>query len=177
MEGLRKLHALTVTRFSMACMFMPHPVILLALKPVGAESLVFLRVLNRFQRRTTIICSMVELHLEIYVEHMKCKLGVACTTGKLHIAFRYTITQGSGFEYTHQKQTSGADQFVCVISHIELMNMDLETGKDMAFKSGVNNLMLTIIQVNLFKCVFGCARLACSARRLSRRSRSSSSQP
>jgi elongation factor G len=39
---------------------------------------------------------MGELHLEIYVERMRCEYGVA---------FRETITKRAEFAYTHKKQT------------------------------------------------------------------------
>jgi elongation factor G len=136
--------------FSMTSMFVPDPVISLALKPVGAESPNFSRALNRFQKedptfkvhidaesKETIISGMGELHLEIYVERMKREYGVACTTGKPRVAFRETITQRADFAYTHRKQTGGAGQFARVIGYVEPMDMDPDTGKDTAFESVV----------------------------------------
>jgi elongation factor G len=45
---------------------------------------------------------MGELHLEIYVERMKCEYGVAYTTGRPQVAFRETVTERAEFSYTHK---------------------------------------------------------------------------
>jgi elongation factor G len=138
------------TSYSMTSMFVPEPVISLALKPVGQEGPNFSRALNRFQKedptfkvhidaesKETIISGMGELHLEIYVERMKREYNVACTTGKPRVAFRETITERAEFAYTHKKQTGGAGQFARVIGHIEPMEVDPDTSKDTAFESVV----------------------------------------
>ena len=78
---------------------------------------------------------MGELHLEIYVERMRREYNTECTTGKPRVAFRETITQRAEFSYTHKKQTGGAGQYARVIGHIEPMEMDEETGKDIAFEN------------------------------------------
>ncbi|KAI0660107.1 elongation factor G mitochondrial [Cubamyces menziesii] len=139
------------TNFSMTSMYVPEPVISLALKPVGAETPNFSRALNRFQKedptfrvhidkesKETIISGMGELHLEIYVERMKREYNVECTTGKPRVAFRETITQRADFFYTHKKQTGGAGQYARVIGFVEPMQMNEETGKDVEF---VNQVM------------------------------------
>ena len=48
---------------------------------------------------------MGELHLEIYVEHMRREYNTDCVTGKPRVAFRETITQRADFAYTHKKPT------------------------------------------------------------------------
>ncbi|EIM84999.1 elongation factor G mitochondrial [Stereum hirsutum FP-91666 SS1] len=138
------------SNFSMSSMFVPEPVISLALKPVGQETPNFSRALNRFQKedptfrvhidqesRETIISGMGELHLEIYVERMKREYNVACTTGRPRVAFRETITQRSDFYYTHKKQTGGAGQYARVIGHIEPIEFKPEGGKDVEFENVV----------------------------------------
>ena len=138
-------------------MFVPEPVISLALKPVGQETPNFSRALNRFQKedptfrvhidpesKETIISGMGELHLEIYVERMRREYNVECTTGKPRVAYRETITSRADFSYTHKKQTGGAGQFARVIGWIEPMQKDEESGKDVAF---TNQLMGTNIHV------------------------------
>jgi len=138
---------------SMSSMFVPEPVISLAIHPQskdGSASTNFSRALNRFQKEDptfrvhvdsesseTIISGMGELHLEIYVERMRREYGVACDTGKPKVAFRETITQKSSFVYTHKKQTGGAGQFGRVMGYIEPMDKDEETGKDVAFENRV----------------------------------------
>lgn len=143
------------TNYTMSSMFVPEPVISLALKPVGQETPNFSRALNRFRRedptfrvhidpesKETIISGMGELHLEIYVERMRREYNVECTTGKPRVAYRETITSRADFTYTHKKQTGGAGQFARVIGWIEPMEKDEETGKDVAFE---NQLMGTNI--------------------------------
>lgn len=80
---------------------------------------------------------MGELHLEIYVERIRREYNVDCITGKPRVAFRETVTQRAEFSYTHKKQTGGAGQFARVIGHIEPMETDPETGKDVGFESVV----------------------------------------
>ncbi|KAF9449353.1 elongation factor G, mitochondrial [Macrolepiota fuliginosa MF-IS2] len=138
------------TSFSMSSMFVPEPVISLAIKPKGQETPSFSRALNRFQKedptfrvhidhesKETIISGMGELHLEIYVERMKREYNTECTTGKPRVAFRETITQRASFDYTHKKQTGGAGQYAKVIGYIEPMEPDPETAKDTDFESVV----------------------------------------
>ncbi|KAJ7497181.1 elongation factor G, mitochondrial [Mycena latifolia] len=136
------------TSFSMTSMFVPEPVISLAIKSTGIETPNFSRALNRFQKedptfrvhidqesKETIISGMGELHLEIYVERMRREYNVDCVTGKPRVAFRETISKRSDFTYVHKKQTGGAGQYAKVVGYIEPMAMDPETGKDVAFEN------------------------------------------
>ncbi|KAG5645328.1 Elongation factor G, mitochondrial [Asterophora parasitica] len=138
------------TNYSMTSMYVPEPVISLAIKANGVETPNFSRALNRFQKedptfrvhldkdsKETIISGMGELHLEIYVERMRREYNVDCTTGKPRVAFRETITQRAEFNYTHKKQTGGAGQFAKVVGYIEPMERDPETGKDVEFENVV----------------------------------------
>lgn len=85
----------------------------------------------------TIISGMGELHLEIYVERLRREYRVECTTGRPLVAYRETITKRSEFNYLHKKQTGGAGQFARVMGHIEPMERDPETGKDLDFENVV----------------------------------------
>ncbi|CAL1701830.1 unnamed protein product [Somion occarium] len=138
------------TTFSMTSMYVPEPVVSLALKPLGQETPNFSRALNRFTKedptfrvhidkdsKETIISGMGELHLDIYAERMRREYKVECVTGKPRVAFRETISQRADFHYTHKKQTGGAGQFARVIGYIEPMEKDEETGKDVAFENSV----------------------------------------
>lgn len=138
------------TSYSMTSMYVPEPVISLAIKANGIETPNFSRALNRFKKedptfrvhldqesKETIISGMGELHLEIYVERMRREYNVDCTTGKPRVAFRETITEKANFNYTHRKQTGGAGQFAKVVGHIEPMERDPETGKDVEFENVV----------------------------------------
>ncbi|KAJ3743258.1 P-loop containing nucleoside triphosphate hydrolase protein [Lentinula detonsa] len=138
------------TSYSMTSMYVPEPVISLAIKSKGIETPNFSRALNRFQKedptfrvhvdhesKETIISGMGELHLEIYVERMRREYNVDCITGKPRVAFRETITSRADFNYTHKKQTGGAGQFAKVIGYIEPMQPDEESGKDTEFVNDI----------------------------------------
>jgi elongation factor G len=131
-------------------MFVPEPVISLAIRPKGQESPNFSRALNRFQKedptfrvhvdaesQETIISGMGELHLDIYIERMKREYNVPCVTGKPRVAFRETITNEAEFTYTHKKQTGGAGQYGKVMGRLVPMEKDPESGKDTAFESNI----------------------------------------
>jgi len=118
---------------AMSTMFVPEPVISLAINPKDKKSADKLgRALNRFTKedptfRTfvdhesneTIIRGMGELHLEIYIERMKREYGIELETGMPQVAYRETITQAANFDYTHKKQTGGAGQYGRVAGMLE----------------------------------------------------------
>ena len=119
--------------YSMTSIFVPEPVISLAVDPVDKNaSANMAKALNRFVRedptfRTyvdpeshqTIIQGMGELHLDVYVERMKREYRAKVVTGKPEVAYREAIGQRAEFAYTHKKQTGGAGQFGRVVGFIE----------------------------------------------------------
>ena len=118
---------------TMLSMFVPEPVISLALIPKDNKAQISMsKALNRFTKedptfRThvdaetneTIIEGMGELHLEIYVERMRREYAAEVTTGNPRVAYRETITRRAEFNYTHKKQTGGAGQFGRVAGFLE----------------------------------------------------------
>ena len=111
-------------RQSLTSMFVPDPVVSLALVPKARNSPNFSKALGRFTKEDptfrvhtddesgqTIISGMGELHLEIYVERLKREYGVECSTGNPKVAFRETASTRSKFAYTHKKQSGGSGQF------------------------------------------------------------------
>ncbi len=118
---------------TMTSMFVPEPVISLAIFPKDNKSQINMsKALNRFTKedptfRThvddetseTIIEGMGELHLEIYVERMKREYSAEVETGKPRVAYRETITQRADFNYTHRKQTGGSGQYARVAGFLE----------------------------------------------------------
>ena len=118
---------------TMTSMFVPDPVISLALAPRDNKSqLNMSKALNRFTKedptfRTfvdeetneTIIEGMGELHLEVYVERMKREYNAEVITGKPQVAYRETITQQAAFDYIHKKQTGGAGQYGRIAGYLE----------------------------------------------------------
>ena len=120
-------------RLSMTSMFVPEPVVKLAIKPKDkAAANNFSKALNRFSKEDptfqvaldeesneTIIAGMGELHLEIYVERLKREYSVETVTGMPQVAYRETVTKSTPYDYTHKKQTGGQGQFAKVMGTIE----------------------------------------------------------
>ncbi len=118
---------------SMTSMFVPKPVISLAISPKNNDARINMsKALGRFTKedptfRTyvddetndTIIEGMGELHLEVYVERMRREYDAEVITGKPRVAYRETITRMSEFNYTHKKQTGGAGQYGRVAGYME----------------------------------------------------------
>ena len=118
---------------NMTSMFVPEPVISLAIVPKDNKSQINMsKALNRFTKedptfRTyvdnetgdTIIEGMGELHLDVYVERMKREYGAEVSTGNPRVAYRETITQRAEFNYTHKKQTGGSGQYGRVAGYVE----------------------------------------------------------
>ena len=118
---------------AMTSIYVPEPVISLAIKPVDKRSLDRMaKALNRFTKedptfRThvdpesleTIIQGMGELHLDVYVERMKREYDAEVETGKPQVAYREAISVKAEFDYTHKKQTGGAGQYGRVIGYVE----------------------------------------------------------
>ncbi|MCF8068780.1 MAG: elongation factor G [Desulfobacterales bacterium] len=118
---------------TMTSMFVPEPVISLAIVPVDKKSEVNIsKALSRFTKEDptfttyvsdetgdTIISGMGELHLEVYVERMRREYKAEVETGKPRVAYRETITQRAEFNYTHKKQTGGSGQYGRIAGFIE----------------------------------------------------------
>ncbi|WP_461257767.1 elongation factor G [Treponema sp. R80B11-R83G3] len=119
--------------YAMTSMFVPNPVISLAIMPKDKKSAdQMAKALNRFTKEDptfqtyvdpesnqTIIKGMGELHLEVYIERMRREYKCELDTGMPQVAYRETITQKAEFNYTHKKQTGGAGQFGRVAGYME----------------------------------------------------------
>jgi len=119
--------------YAMTSMFVPSPVISLAIMPKDKKSAdQMAKALNRFTKEDptfqtyvdpesnqTIIKGMGELHLEVYIERMRREYRCELDTGMPQVAYRETITQKAEFNYTHKKQTGGAGQFGRVAGYME----------------------------------------------------------
>jgi elongation factor G len=118
---------------AMSSMFVPKPVISLAIKPKDNKMLDNMsKALARFMRedptfRTTVdedsnetlIAGMGELHLDVYVERMKREYNTEVETGQPRVAYRECISRRADFLYTHKKQTGGSGQYAKVGGYIE----------------------------------------------------------
>jgi len=119
--------------YAMTSMFVPAPVISLAVMPKDKKSADQMgKALNRFTKEDptfqtyvdaesnqTIIKGMGELHLEVYIERMRREYKCEVDTGAPQVAYRETITQKAEFNYTHRKQTGGSGQFGRVAGYME----------------------------------------------------------
>jgi len=120
-------------RLTMTSMFVPEPVISLAITPSDNKAQINMsKALNRFTKEDptfrvfvnpetneTIIQGMGELHLEVYVERMRREYKAEVDTGRPQVAYRETITQQAAFDYLHKKQTGGSGQYGRVAGYLE----------------------------------------------------------
>ena len=119
--------------YSMSSMYVPTPVISLAVNPKDKKSAdQMAKALNRFTKEDptfqsyvdpesnqTIIKGMGELHLDVYIERMRREYKVELEIGRPEVAYREAIGQMAEFNYTHKKQTGGAGQYARVAGFIE----------------------------------------------------------
>ncbi|MHB9295593.1 putative elongation factor G [Pillotina sp. SPG140] len=119
--------------YAMTSMFVPEPVISLAIKPKDKQSADKMsKALNRFTKEDptfqtfvdpesnqTIIKGMGELHLEVYITRMQREYNCELETGMPQVAYRETISRRADFNYTHRKQTGGAGQYGRVAGYLE----------------------------------------------------------
>ncbi|MDX9826196.1 MAG: elongation factor G [Spirochaetia bacterium] len=119
--------------YAMTSMFIPEPVISLAIEPKDKKSSDQMgKALNRFTKEDptfqtyvdpesnqTIIKGMGELHLEVYVERMRREYKCEVEVGRPQVAYREAITQRADFNYTHKKQTGGSGQYGRVAGYME----------------------------------------------------------
>ncbi|GAB6089167.1 elongation factor G [Spirochaeta dissipatitropha] len=119
--------------YSMTSMYVPAPVISLAVFPKDKKSSDNMaKALNRFTKEDptfttyvdpesnqTVIQGMGELHLEVYIERMKREYKAEVDTGMPQVAYRETISRKVEFDYTHKKQTGGSGQYGRVAGYFE----------------------------------------------------------
>jgi elongation factor G len=119
--------------YAMSSMFVPEPVISLAITPRDKKSAdQMAKALNRFTKEDptfqtyvdsesnqTIIRGMGELHLEVYIERMRREYKCEVETGMPQVAYREAITARADFNYTHKKQTGGSGQYGRVAGYME----------------------------------------------------------
>jgi len=124
--------------YAMTSMFVPTPVISLAINPIDKKSADNMaKALNRFTKEDptfqtyvdpesnqTIIKGMGELHLEVYIERMKREYKAEVEVGRPEVAYREAIQQRAEFNYTHKKQSGGSGQFARVAGYIEPISED-----------------------------------------------------
>jgi elongation factor G len=114
-------------------MFVPEPVIKMAITPTNRDGLDKLsKALQRFTREDptfrvatdeetgeTLIAGMGELHLDIYVERIKREYKVDVEVGAPKVSYREAPTRATAYDYKHKKQTGGSGQYAHIIGHLE----------------------------------------------------------
>jgi elongation factor G len=117
---------------SMESIWVPEPVIELAIKPAKQDDLVKVsKALNRFMKEDptfrvkvdeesneTIIKGMGELHLEIYVERIKREYKAEVIVGQPKVNYREAPTIPSTYDYKHKKQTGGSGQYAHIVGNL-----------------------------------------------------------
>lgn len=118
---------------SLEGMFVPDPVITLAITPKTQEDITKVaKALHRFVREDptlhvstdpesgkTLISGMGELHLEIYIERMQQEYKAEVYVGQPAVAYRETITRKSHFDFRLKKQSGGPGQYAHIIGYLE----------------------------------------------------------
>jgi elongation factor G len=136
----------TGLNLSMTSMYVPEPVISLAITPQDNKSQINMsKALNRFtkedptfrvyvekQTSETIVEGMGELHLDVYLERMRREYHAKVEAGKPQVAYRETITKKADFNFTHKKQTGGAGQYGRIAGYLEPV-----TGEDFVFENKI----------------------------------------
>ncbi|MEX0937866.1 MAG: elongation factor G [Pirellulales bacterium] len=121
-------------------MFVPEPVIKMAIQPTSRDSVDRLgKALARFRKEDptfnvftddetgeTVIAGMGELHLEIYVERIRREYKVAVEVGAPKVSYREAATRDATFDFRHKKQTGGSGQFAHIVGHFEPLPDDSE---------------------------------------------------
>ncbi|MBM4094196.1 MAG: elongation factor G [Planctomycetes bacterium] len=123
---------------SLESMFVPEPVIQLAVAPVNRGDVDRLgKALARFRKEdptfrvTTdretgemLISGMGELHLEVYVERIRREYKVELKIGAPRVSYRESPTRPATFDYKHKKQTGGSGQFAHIVGRFEPLPED-----------------------------------------------------
>jgi elongation factor G len=112
-------------------MFVPEPVIKMAITPISREGGDKLsKALQRFTKEDptfratsdeetgdTLIAGMGELHLEIYVERMRREYKLDVEVGAPKVSYREAPTKETEYDFKHKKQTGGSGQYAHVKGH------------------------------------------------------------
>lgn len=123
---------------SMESIFVPEPVIELAIKPEKQDDLVKVsKALNRFMKEDptfrvmvdeetgeTIIKGMGELHLEIYVQRIQREYKASVIVGQPKVNYRECPTLSTDYDYKHKKQTGGSGQYAHIVGRLSPLPED-----------------------------------------------------
>ena len=153
-------------RLALSSMFVPRPVISLAVSPKKgvAPNVIeaFGNALQRFSRedptlrvhvddesKQTILSGMGELHLDVYVQRMLREYKVDCDVGAPKVNYREAIGSKSTFDYLHKKQTGGSGQYARVTGYIEPLEPSDDKEEKQTFEF-VNEIVGTSVPHEFF---------------------------
>jgi elongation factor G len=125
---------------SLESMFIPDPVIKIAVTPVSrADSEKLGKALQRFRREDptfrvntddetgeVLISGMGELHLEIYTERIRREYRVEVEVGAPKVSYREAPMKAVEFNYKHKKQTGGSGQYAHIVGKLVPLPEDAE---------------------------------------------------
>jgi elongation factor G len=125
----------------------PEPVITMAVEPLaredqasfskGLHTLVdedpSLRLGQDSESGQTLLSGVGELQLEVTLEKLRTRFGVAVHTGQPEVALRETVSREASVRYVHKKQTGGPGQFAEVALRLE----PLPRGEGLRFVSEI----------------------------------------
>ena len=142
-------YAATPKFCSLESMFVPEPVIQVAVSPRNrADADRLGKALARFRKedptfrvRTDsetneiLIAGMGELHLDIYIERIRREYKVAVDVGAPKVSYRESPMQPADFNYKHKKQTGGSGQYAHIVGRMEPLENEMES--DLVFEDNV----------------------------------------
>lgn len=91
------------------------------------------QVMRDRETKELVVSGMGDLHLDVMLDKLKKKFGVAVDKSTPKVAYKETITAKGGAQYRHKKQSGGAGQFAEVWLKVE----PLERGKGFEFVDDV----------------------------------------
>ena len=125
-------YAATARMCTLESMFIPEPVIKVAVMPKDRGSADKLgKALQRFRKEDptfhvftdeetneVIMAGMGELHLDVYSERIRREYKIEIEVGAPKVSYRETPTKEVEFNYKHKKQSGGSGQFAHIVGTI-----------------------------------------------------------
>ncbi len=142
-------YAATAKMCTLENMFVPDPVIKIAISPSERGNSDKLgKALQRFRKEDptfqvstdaetgeVIIAGMGELHLEVYIERIRREYKLNVDVGAPKVSYRETPTQAVEFNYKHKKQSGGSGQYAHIVGSIG--SMDEESEDSFVFEESI----------------------------------------
>ena len=124
---------------SLESMFVPEPVIKIAVSPLSRNDADKLgKALARFRKEDPtfrvstdqetneiLVEGMGELHLEVYMERIRREYKVNVLVGAPKVSYREAPTLPVPFDYKHKKQTGGSGQYAHIVGRFEPLAEDV----------------------------------------------------